>query len=147
MKKLAAFSLIMLLAITGCQMGSSGGPGTSDSSKEHYLSRPDESFTLGMAQVTIRQGETKFVSISIKRTLNFEEDVVLSFEAMPRGISVDDAHPRIKRGDAEARFALTAKDEAALGDFSLKVTGHPTNGGDAVNDFKITVLPRTSTHE
>jgi hypothetical protein len=147
MKTLGALSLVTLLAITGCNTGSSGGPGASDSSKENAVGKPDESFTLERAQVTLQQGETKTVSISIKRTLNFDEEVVLTFDAMPKGISVDDSHPRIKHGDAEARFGLTAKEDAALGNFSLKVRGHPTHGGDAVNDFKITVLPRNSTHD
>ena len=34
---------------------------------------------------------------------------------------------------------VTAADEAALGDFTIKVTGHPTKGADASNEFKITV--------
>jgi hypothetical protein len=143
MRTFGALSLVALVAVVGCNMGSSGGPGASDSSKEHYVGKPDESFTLGMVQTTIRQGETKSVSIPIKRTLNFDEDVRLSFGEMPKGISVDDSHPRIKHGETEARFSLTAEDEAALGDFSLKVTGEPTHGGEAVNDFKITVLPHT----
>ena len=147
MDRFGVLFLVALVAGAGCSStGESGGPGTSDSSKEHYIGKPDETFTLGMVKTTLRQGETKSVAIPIKRTLNFDEDVTLSFSDMPKGISVDDPEPRIEHSAPEARFTLKASDDAALGDFSLKVTGHPTHGGDAVNDFKITVLPRT-THE
>ena len=142
-KMLGALSFVALAAIVGCHTGSSGGPGTEDPSKGHYVGNPDESFNLGMVQTQIRQGETKTVTIPIKRTVNFEEDVTLSFEDMPRGISVDDSHPKIRHGESGARVQLTAADDASLGEFNLKVTGHPTRGGDAVNDFKLTVLPRS----
>jgi hypothetical protein len=143
-KMLGALSFAALAAVVGCHTGSSGGPGTEDPSKGHYVGKPDESFTLGMVQTQIRQGETKTVTIPINRTVNFEEDVTLSFEDMPQGITVDDPHPRIRHGEPGARVALAAADDAALGEFTLKVTGHPTRGGDAVNDFKLSVLPRSA---
>jgi hypothetical protein len=146
MRTFGALSLVALVAVVGCDMGSSGGPGAEDSSKGHYVGKNDESFTLVMAQTTIRQGETKTVSIPIKRTVNFDEDVTLSFGEMPKGISVDPTHPRINHGETEASLTLTASGDAALGDFALKVTGHPTRGSDAVNDFKITVLSGPPTH-
>ena len=145
MRALGVLSLVALLAVTGCNMGSSGGPGAEDTSKGHTVGKNDESFTLAMTQTTIRQGETKSVSIPIKRTLNFDEDVTLSFGEMPNGIIIDPSNPKINHGETEASLTLTARDDAALGDFSLKVTGHPTHGGDAVNDFKITVLSRSPT--
>ncbi|HZU97448.1 MAG TPA: hypothetical protein VFF73_12180 [Planctomycetota bacterium] len=142
-KMLGALLFVALAAGLGCHSGSSGGPGTEDPSKEHYVGNPDESFNIVMVETQIRQGETKTVTIPIKRTVNFEEDVTLSFEDMPRGITVDDPHPKIKHGEPGARVQLTAADDASLGDFTLKVTGHPTRGGDAVNDFKLKVLPRS----
>jgi hypothetical protein len=33
-------------------------------------------------------------------------------------------------------------DDASLGDFTIKVTGHPTKGADATNEFKITVAEK-----
>ena len=41
-----------------------------------------------------------------------------------------------KRKDTEATFTLRAADDASLGDFTVKVMGHPTTGGDASNDLK-----------
>jgi len=41
-----------------------------------------------------------------------------------------------KRKDTEVTFTLRAADDASLGDFTVKVMGHPTTGGDASNDLK-----------
>jgi hypothetical protein len=35
-----------------------------------------------------------------------------------------------------------AADDASLGDFAVKVTGHPTHGADASNELKITVAKK-----
>jgi hypothetical protein len=40
--------------------------------------------------------------------------------------------------DMEAKINLKVADDAALGDFTVKVTGHPTSGADATNEFKMT---------
>jgi hypothetical protein len=54
-------------------------------------------------------------------------------------VTLDPASPVIKHGDTEAKITLKAADDAAVGDFTLKVTGHPTKGADAANEFKLTV--------
>jgi hypothetical protein len=51
---------------------------------------------------------------------------------MPKGVI-------LKRGETEAKIALTATHDASLGDFTIRVTGLPTKGTDASNDLKITV--------
>jgi hypothetical protein len=135
--------LLALFFFGGCQSGTAGGPGASDPARKPLLRDADETFTLGVTQTTIRQGESHAVSIPIKRNLNFGEDVSLSFGDFPKGLAVDNPNPVIKHGDTEARFTLTAADDASLGDFSLKVTGHPTRGTDGASDFKIAVLPRS----
>jgi hypothetical protein len=44
--------------------------------------------------------------------------------------------------DETMRCRSAAKDDASLGDFTIKVTGHPTKGADATNEFKITVAEK-----
>src|SRR4051794_27186346 len=119
-RSLGVLSLVCLLAFApGCTMGTAGGPGaTEPGRRQPIVGQPDETFQLHRGEASLRQGETKSVSIVIKRALNFDEDVTLQFADLPRGLTVDDASPRIKHGDSEARFALTAADDASLGDFS-----------------------------
>ena len=141
MKRLPGVSLVAAFALAGCAMGSEGGPGAT-SSRQSIVGQSDETFRISEGKAILNQGDTKSVTILIKRALNFEEDVTLQFANLPKGLTVDNENPVIKHGELEARFALTASNDAALGDFSLAVTGHPTKGVDAVNYLKITVTKR-----
>jgi hypothetical protein len=137
------FSLAASLALGGCSLGSSGGPGATDSgSRRPIVGQADDTFQLSTPETSLRQGETKSVIFTIRRSVNFEEDVLVGFADLPKGLSVDNKHPLIKHGDSEAHFALTATDDASLGDFTLQVTSHPTNGVDATNKFFITVTKK-----
>jgi uncharacterized membrane protein len=138
----ATFLAIAVAAIAGCDRGTPGGPGASDTpTKRPVVSTADDTFTLSVPTLAtnIKQGETKAVTIGIRRGKNIGEDVSLKFEGMPKGVTIDPATPSIKAGDPEAKINLKAADDAALGDFTIKVTGHPAKGADAHNDLKITV--------
>jgi hypothetical protein len=102
---------------------------------------PKDTFTLGVPLLSpwLKQGEAKAVAITIKRDKAFDQDVTLSFADLPAGVTVEPAGPAIKNGDADAKFTLKAADDAALGTFTVKVTGHPTAGADATREFKFTV--------
>jgi hypothetical protein len=131
-----------LVGLAGCNQGTPGGPGaTGPPAKNPFHGQADNTFNLGvpLLSTAIKQGETKGVSISIKRAKNFDEDVALKFAALPRGVTVNPARPIIKHGDTEAKLMLKATDNAALGDFTLGVTGHPAKGADASIEFKINV--------
>ena len=128
-----------------------GGPGAANpTATKHYYDygQADDTFNLSVPSSTpylstsLKQGETKAVSISIKRGKNFDEDVTLQFADMPKGVTLDPASPVIKHGDTEAKLMVKAEDDAALGDFTVKVTGHPTKGTDSSNEFKITVAKK-----
>jgi hypothetical protein len=134
-----------LLGLAGCNQGAPGGPGvTGPPAKNPFQGQADNTFNLSVPvlSTTIKQGETKRVSISIKRATNFDEDVALKFSALPPGVTFDPARPVIKHGDTEAKLALKATNTAALGDFTLYVVGHPKKGADASIEFKISVAKR-----
>ena len=92
--------------------------------------------------ITIHQGETKDASIGIERGKNFDEDVTLAFADGPQGVTLSAASPVIKHGDTEAKVTVKALADASLGDFTIKVTGHPAKGADATTDLKITVAKK-----
>ena len=100
-----------------------------------------DSFTLSLPllSTSLKQGETKTVSIGIKRDKNFDQDIALKFGDMPTGVTIKPDAPVIKRGEEEVQFTLTGADDASLGDFTIKVTGHPEKGTDSSNEFKLTV--------
>jgi len=145
MKRLLAGVLAVgLVALVGCNNSSTpGGPGAtgSDTPRKPVIGQSDDTFTLSMPTLgtSIKQGEAKSVTIGINRGKNFDEDVALKFDALPKGVTVEPAGPQIKHGDKEAKITLKAADDAALGDFKLRVTAHPSKGGDASSDMSITV--------
>jgi len=57
-------------------------------------------------------------------------------------VTLDSANPLIKHGDTEAKVTLKAQSDASLGDFTIKVTGHPPTGADATNLLRITVAKK-----
>lgn len=141
----ASLSLVVFLAMTGCSLGTRGGPGaTNPNAAKPLYGQSDDTFNLSVPVLAtaVKQGETKATAISIKRGTNFDEDVKLTFSSLPRGVTFDPASPVIKRGDTEGRVTVTAADDASLGDFTVRVTGHPTQGADASNEFDITVAKR-----
>lgn len=101
----------------------------------------DNTFLLDVPNLStdIKQGETKAVKIGINRGDNMGEDVTLSFSSLPPGVTIEPANPVIKHGEKEATVMIKAAADAALGDFTVKVNGHPTTGADANNEFKISI--------
>jgi hypothetical protein len=126
-------------ALVGCSGGSQGGPGAAN--KGGVVSPADDAFTLSVPTLStsIKQGESKVVEIGIRRGKNFAQDVSLKLEGLPKGVTADPASPDIKAGQENAKVTLKAADDAALGDFTVKVIGHPKTGADASNEFKLTI--------
>lgn len=140
MKTFLSLSLVGLLALAGCRSGSDGGPGAESTGAEQPLvGQAEQTFNLNVEDVTMRQGETKSLLITIKRGTNFSEDVEVHITDLPKGISVDPSSPKITAADTEARVNLIAASDAALGEFKVTVVGHPTKGADSTNTMKVTV--------
>jgi hypothetical protein len=135
---LAAAVVVALVGCTGNDKA--GGPGATDpSGKQPLYGQADNTFNLTAPSTSLKQGETKAVSIGIRRGTNFQEDVTLKFADVPQGVTLDPASPAIKHGESETKVTLKAAADASLGDFTVKVTGHPTKGVDGSTEFKISV--------
>ena len=141
----AGLLAVALIALTGCNLGTRGGPGSTDPNTAEPLIGPAAgTFNLVVPTFStgLKQGETKAASIHIRRGTNFEENVTLKFSALPKGVSFEPDAPVLKRGDEEAKFTIKAAEDAALGDFTVLVTGEPTKGSAAVNKFQITIAKK-----
>ncbi|HVR74871.1 MAG TPA: hypothetical protein VMT52_11085 [Planctomycetota bacterium] len=141
----AGLLAVLLIALPGCNLGTRGGTGTTDpNTPEPLIGLAADTFRLKVPvlSTSLKQGETRAVSIGIDRGTNFEENVTLTFSALPRGVTFEPDAPVIQRGDAEAKFSISAADDAALGDFTVLVTGEPTKGSSAVNHFKLAIAQR-----
>ncbi len=141
----AGLLVLVTVALAGCDKGTAGGPGiTNPTQKQPMYGETDNTFNLSVPRMstTLHQGETKESAIGIARGKNFECDVALTFDEGPAGVSLASVNPMIKHGDSEAKVTLKAAADAALGEFTIKVTGHPTTGPDATSEFKITVAKK-----
>ncbi len=134
-----------MVAFSGCGQAVPGGPGvTTPTQKPPAYGEAEDTFNLKVPHMstTLRQGGTTEVSIGIERGKNFDEDVTLEFGDGPKGVALASAKPVIMHGDSEAKVTVKATDDASLGDFTIKVTGHPTKGANATNELKITVAKK-----
>ena len=139
-----------IVAAAGCNKGTPGGPGVfsneNNSGTVTTTNRPtygeaDKTFSLKVPALStsIKQGETDTVTIGVDRGDNFEEDVTLELTGLPQGLTADPARAQIPRSEKEVLIKFSAADDAALGDFTIDVVGHPTQGADATSQLKLTV--------
>jgi hypothetical protein len=135
-----------LIALTGCSQGSTpGGPGvTTPRQRQPAYGEAEKTFKLSVPRLStsLHQGETKEVAIGIERGKNFEGDVRFEFADGPEGVTVESSSPNIKHRDSAAKVTLKAAADASLADFTVKVTGHPTEGPDSTSELKITVAKK-----
>jgi len=137
---LTAVAIGVMLLPLGCNRGTSGGPGATDPpSTPSVTGQAEDTFSLSVSNTKLNQGDTKNVTIDINRGRNFGQDVAVKIGNLPQGISLVPTSPQIKHGDADTEFALSATRDAALGDFTISVTGQPATGAAAVAEMKITV--------
>lgn len=136
-----AILMIGLTATIGCdKAGSPGGPGaTAPGGKSPMMGQSDNTFNLTTSSMSIKQGETVDGVIGIKRGTNFSQNVAIAFTDLPAGVTVDPTPAAIKSDANELKFTLTATDAVTPGEYLVKLSGHPANGVDSTNDFKLTV--------
>lgn len=120
---------------------------TTSDTVDHSASKPligekEGTFTLDMPNLStdITQGETQNVTIGINRGDNFDQNVTLQLTNIPKGVTITPEQPVLKAGDEEIVLAVAAAADAALGDFTIAVSGQPSTGGaNATNEFAITI--------
>jgi uncharacterized membrane protein len=136
---------LALAALIGCNQTkhTAGGPGAGTTGERGPLyGEKDNTFDLALSAQSVKQGESKEVTVGIKRGTNFDQDVGLRFVDLPTGVTVTPIGPDLKHGEGDTRVTLAATDAAAPGDYTVKVVGHPATGGDAAAEFKLTVAAK-----
>jgi hypothetical protein len=131
-----------VMVFAGCnQQGTSGGPGATKEKTQSTVGQTENTFSLSVPPLatSVKQGETKEVKISVKRGKNFNQKVALSFEDLPKGVTLEPAKVEVAEGNDETKLSVKADDSAAIGDFKVKVIGHPASGPDATNEMKLKV--------
>ena len=145
MKRTFAGLLVVVVGSLGCNnKDRAGGPGaTNPAEKPPLVGQADNTFNLSAPTTSLKQGESKVVLIGIKRGTNFQEDVTLKFSDLPKGVSFEPSNATIKHTETEGKVTLMVAADAALGDFTIKLTGHPTKGSDGSTELKISIAKDT----
>jgi uncharacterized membrane protein len=121
---------------TGIQTQTANKPVIEDSKDTFSLRTPAMSTTL-------KQGETKSVSIALSRGSEFKDDVQVSFSGVPAGVKVTPATAKLGAQEKELKIDIAAEPEAEAGEFSIIVKGHSDKGGpDSINHLKLTVAAK-----
>jgi uncharacterized membrane protein len=140
-----------LSILAGCdKKGTTGGPGVSTTSTSTTngnavttttVSNSSATFNLTVpsTSTSIKQGDSKTISMGLKAGKDFDQTVSLAFDGVPTGVKIDPPAPILKSGDKDVSLVLTAAPDAAPGDYTVKVTGHPATGEDSTADLKISV--------
>ena len=122
-------TMLALSVVVGC------GPKGGGMSSEEGFRLTSPFFT-----TDIKQGDSKTVTVSVKRDEFFKEDVRLQAEASP-GISVDPTNVRVKAGDSpDVQFQITAPGDAAIGEYRVHVKGTPEKGQPFSTEIKVKVV-------
>lgn len=143
----AGFTVMTLAALAGCTQGTPGGPGMKgDAANRPTYGQAENTFNLSVPVMSssLQQGNQTETTVGIQRAKNFDEDVSLKFADVPKGVTIEPANPVIKHGDTDAKITFHAGDDVRVGDYRIKVTGHPTKGGDAQIEFKLAIAAKDS---
>ena len=143
------FVALSLAGLIGCDGASGtsekrpGGPGagTNVTAKAPLIGEGKNQFNLEppILATHLKQGETKEIKIGVNRGEGFDKDVTLKFSDVPKGVTIEPASPAIKHGDKDVAIRVKAADDAAVGDFKVKIDGHPSAGPDAVNTVELKI--------
>ena len=159
MRKLSVGLSVLTLAVAvGCTDSSSDGPQAVAPTNREQPNEPvqvvakkpivdeaDNTFSLSVPfePVTLTQDQEKSMLIGINRGENFREEVAIEVSGLPQGVTLETAKPVIEQGDTDAALMLKAAPDAALGDFTIKVTGHTTSSGaDFSKEVNLTVAQK-----
>jgi uncharacterized membrane protein len=128
---IAIMAGLALLAACGCHKGMSGGGAASGTG-----------FTINVPTFTqdLRQGEVKTITIKLNRGEHFKQDVQLTIYP-PQGINIDPTSVLVRASDpASVSVRIMVPQDAAAGNYEVRVTGQPQEGAPASSRFTVKVV-------
>jgi hypothetical protein len=143
MKKLVALvvALVFCVTVTGCPDKKTA---TTDAKKEHKdqgKGTTGLSLTLSKDSVSIEQGKTAEVDVTINRT-GFDEDVTITFKNLPKGVT-GPADAKIAKGSTKGSYNLTAAADAEPVDNHAVTVEGKGGGKEADAALKVTVKKKS----
>jgi len=96
-----SMAAVAMFVLVGCNSGTTGGPGADKAKAQEKesktkklqdkISQPEDTFSLDVPTLStkLKQGESKVVTIGIKRGKNFDQNVKLKLDGVPTGVTAD----------------------------------------------------------
>jgi uncharacterized membrane protein len=118
----------LVFGLAGCgETGKVKGPG----GKELKLTAPGDT--------TIKQGDSKDVTVTIKRT-KFDDPVDVAIADLPKGVSADADKKTVEKGASTVKFTLKADDDANPEDgHKVKVSAKAADMKEGPLEFTLNV--------
>ena len=129
---IAMFMMLALMAGSGCQ--------STKVSEQGGIAPVNEEFNITVPTPnTVKQGAETTIIVLLSRGAYFKQDVQLDIKA--DGISVTPSNVLIKASDKpDVNLHIAAERDAALGEYSVSVTGTPTVGEPTKATFTVKVV-------
>ncbi len=120
-----------LLFAYGCKSTSDRGGGAADA----------RSFKIAVpAKVSLSQGETKTVTVSLDRGDFFKRDVRLTMQVSGQGVQVQPSQTVVQADQpGEVQVRVSADTNAAIGEYRVRVVGTPEQGAPTSVSFPVQV--------
>ena len=125
--------LILAIVFTGCKKKSDlGGGAGSDTFRIVVPAMPTD----------VKQGETQTLRVSVERGNGFKQQVSVEVE-VPVGIQVEPVKFKIEASDkGDVQLAITASDDAAIGEHKILIKATPDKGESTETEFKISIVAK-----
>ena len=129
MKWLSFAAAIVLVGTIGCSGEKKESPGGAGGEKLKLT---------GPGNTSIEQGESKKISVSIKRE-KFEDPVDLKFEDLPKGVTIEESDLKFEKGATKKEFTLKADAKATPVEGKAKVSASGAGEKAGPAEFTVTV--------
>jgi uncharacterized membrane protein len=133
---LVALTFAGLVGLIGCSNATTGGNAAGTGT---FKIKPSEGNVMA---VEVKHDAEKAVTLTVEKKGDFKEDISLSASVSPsdKGVTTSISPATIKKGEtATATLTVKANKEAAEGDYTVTVTGKPTNGSESTTEVKVKV--------
>ena len=145
MKKACAVLIASaLMVFSGCNQSEPGGPGAKRADNKNPVTGAPKNETFRVSaptmETTVNQGEEKEVEISVDRSKDFKQDVILTFKG-DKGVTVTPSSATVKASDKDTKVKVkvVAEKDAPVGEAVMYVTAKPEIGDSTSAEFKINV--------
>ena len=133
-KVIMVVTAVALSLVVGCGSPKGGGMSTDQGF------RLSTSLGSSIFATSIKQGDRKTVTVSVKRDEYFKQDVRLQATASP-GISVEPTNVLVRASDSpDVQLQITAPQDAAIGEYQVRVNATPETGQPTAMEIKVKVV-------